>query len=69
MEEYFQRLADWIDLESAAEAERLQERRKRQNGPDAEKSGETLLDLVVTDDDSGLGGRYLLTLVKRNRTL
>ena len=69
MDEYFQRLADWIDLESVAEAERLNERRKRQNGPDAEKSGETLLDLVVTDEDAGLGGRYLITLVKRNRTL
>lgn len=69
MDEHFQRLADWIDLESVAEAERLKGRRQRQKGPDAEKSGETLLDLVVTDDDSGLGGRYLLTLAKRNRTL
>lgn len=69
MDEHFQRLADWIDLESVAEAERLNERRKRQSGPDAEKSGETLLDLVVTDEDAGLGGRYLITLVKRNRTL
>ena len=69
MDEHFQRLADWIDLESVAEAERLNERRQRQKGPDAEKSGETLLDLVVTDEDAGLGGRYLITLVKRNRTL
>ena len=69
MDEHFQRLADWIDLESVAEAERLHERRQRQKGPDAEKSGETLLDLVVTDEDAGLGGRYLITLVKRNRTL
>lgn len=69
MDEHFQRLADWIDLESVAEAERLNERRQRQKGPDAEKSGETLLDLVVTDEDTGLGGRYLITLVKRNRTL
>lgn len=69
MEEHFRRLAAWVELESRAEAERLQERRKRQNGPDAEKSGESLLDLVITDDDAGLGGRYLLTLVKRNRTL
>ena len=69
MDEHFQRLADWIGLESVAEAERLNERRQRQKGPDAEKSGETLLDLVVTDEDTGLGGRYLITLVKRNRTL
>ena len=69
MDEHFQRLAEWIDLESVAEAERLNERRKNQKGPDAEKSGESLLDLVVTDEDVGLGGRYLITLVKRNRTL
>lgn len=69
MEEHFQRLAGWIELESAAEIERLNERRQNQKGPDAEKSGETLLDLVITDEDAGLGGRYLLTLVKRNRTL
>ena len=36
---------------------------------DAEQSGGTLLDLVVADHQSGLGGRFLLTLVKRNRTL
>ncbi len=31
----------------------------------AERSGETLLDLVVSDHDTGLGGRYLLTFRKR----
>ncbi len=59
----------WIDLESAAEAEQLTERRKRLSSSDAEQSGATLLDLVIDDHQSGLGGRYLLTLVKRNRTL
>ncbi len=28
-----------------------------------------MVDLAVQDHESGLGGRYLLTLVKRNRTL
>lgn len=56
-------------MEADAEAERLAERRRRGNGAAAEKSGETLLDMVITDDEPGLGGRILITLVKRNRTL
>ncbi len=36
---------------------------------DAERSGDTLLDLVTTDYEPGVGGETLLTLVKRNRTL
>ncbi len=55
----------WLELESKAETERLAERRKRQTSKNAERGGETLLDMVVTDHDSGLGGRYLLTLRKR----
>ena len=35
----------------------------------AERSGETLLDLAIADQRTGLAGRYLLKLVKRNRTL
>lgn len=64
-EEHFDQLRRWLQLESAAEAERLAERRKRQTSKNAERGGETLLDMVVTDHDSGLGGRYLLTLRKR----
>ena len=56
-------------MEAAAEAQRLAERRRRATTEDAERSGETLLDLVIEDHDSGLGGRFLLTLVKRNRNL
>ncbi|MDA0660070.1 MAG: AAA domain-containing protein [Planctomycetota bacterium] len=68
---FFDRFARWIEWESAAEAQRLTERRKRigKSDSDAERSGETIVDLVVEDSESGLGGRYLLTLVKRNRTL
>lgn len=56
-------------MESAAEAQRLADRRQRQSGARAEQSGETLLDLVVVDHEAGLGGRYLFTFVKRNREL
>lgn len=56
-------------METEAEAERLAERSRGATRADAEKSGETLLDLVITDHEPGLGGRTVVTLVKRNRTL
>ena len=59
----------WLELESEAETKQIEERRRHGTKGDAERSGETLLDLVVTHDEPGLGGRTLLTLVKRNRTL
>ncbi|MEK6235621.1 MAG: AAA domain-containing protein, partial [Planctomycetales bacterium] len=68
-DDHFQRLMDWLQLESEAEKKRFDERRRRGTKADAEKSGETLLDLVITQTEPGLGGRTLLTLVKRNRTL
>lgn len=66
MSEHFQQLLNWLDLESAAETERLLQRQQRSGDPEA--TGETLVDLVVTDQEPGLGGRTLITLVKRNRT-
>lgn len=68
-EAYFERLARWLDLEAEAEIERLALRRQRQSAEYAERSGDTLLDLVVEDHEGGLGGRLLLTLVKRNRKI
>jgi superfamily I DNA and/or RNA helicase len=56
-------------MEADAETARLAERRRKSSGPEAERTGETLLDLAISDHTSGLGGRFLLTLVKRNRTL
>ena len=66
-EEHFIRMTEWLAMESEAEIERMAERRKARDSAQAEKSGETLLDLVIEESDSGLGGRHLLTLVKRNR--
>ena len=54
-------------MESDAEVERMAERRKARDSARAEKSGETLLDLVIEDNRNGLGGRHLLTMIKRNR--
>lgn len=66
---HFDKLFHWIRLESEAETQRLAERRQRSSGARAEQTGEALLDLAIEDHQSGLGGRFLLSLVKRNRTL
>jgi ATP-dependent RNA/DNA helicase IGHMBP2 len=58
--DHFQRLARFLDLESKSEAERSHEQA-------AEGTGECLLGLVVVEESSGLGGRCLLTLTRRNR--
>jgi superfamily I DNA and/or RNA helicase len=67
-EDHFLRLARFLELESRAEAERARDQAQRLAGPDAECSGTSLVDLVIAEEHSGLGGRCLVTLVKRNRT-
>lgn len=52
-------------MESDAERERLEERREVQSSSAAERTGETLLDMVVRSHATGLGGRYLVTFHKR----
>jgi ATP-dependent RNA/DNA helicase IGHMBP2 len=66
---HFERLAQLMDLEAKAEAEEARDRLQRLSPAEAEKRGDCLTDLVIADESSGLGGRCLLTLVKRNRTL
>ena len=68
-EDHFQRLIRLLELEAAAEARQVRERSDRLSATAAEKAGTALVDLVVVDESSGLGGRCLLTLVKRNRSL
>lgn len=64
-DEYFDRLLRWLALESDAERARLAERRGLGSGEDAERTGETIVDLVLCDHRIGLGGRYLLSYRKR----
>ncbi len=68
-DQHFQRLTAWLQLESEAEKQQIDERRRRGSRADLERSGETLLDLAIAGQEPGLGGRTRLTLVKRNRTL
>ena len=56
-------------MEASAERQRMAERRLRRDSKNAEKSGETLLDLVIHDHEPALGGRVRITFVKRNREL
>lgn len=58
-----------MELEGEAERQRVLERRKLRSPEEAEKRGETLVDLVAVDEQPSLGGRSLATLIKRNRTL
>jgi superfamily I DNA and/or RNA helicase len=68
-EDHFARLLRLLELESKAEAARAVEAGRRLSGAAAERTGNSLVDLAVEDEDTGLGGRSIVTLVKRNRTL
>jgi superfamily I DNA and/or RNA helicase len=67
-DEHFQRLARLLDLEADAEAEQALARTRGLSGEEAERTGTTLVNLVVREEYSGLGGRVILTLGKRNLT-
>ncbi len=64
-EDLFARLVRLLELEREAEAQRAVERSRRLSPAEAERAGNTLIDLVIADVEAGLGGRYLLKLVKR----
>lgn len=66
-EDHFQRLTRLLDLESKAEAREAVERGQRLSPAEAERTGNSLVDLVLVDEDSGLGGRTLVELVRRSR--
>ncbi|HEV3343683.1 MAG TPA: AAA domain-containing protein [Pirellulales bacterium] len=67
MHDHFERLAALLELENRAESQRSLERSRRLKPAEAEKSGTSLIDLAVIDQDAGLGGRYLVRFAKRGR--
>jgi len=67
-EEYFARLARLLDMEGRAAAQQAAERSRRLAPAEAERSGTCLVDLVVRDEEPGLGGRHLLRLGRRKRS-
>jgi superfamily I DNA and/or RNA helicase len=66
---HFERFVRLLELESRAEDQEAIERGRRLSSTDAERMGTSLVDLVITDEETGLGGRHLLQLAKRNRSL
>src|SRR5262249_7430505 len=65
-DDHFQRLPRLLELESAAEAEQALQQAQRLSPAEAERSGDCLIGLVVRDEQPGLGGRFILTLTKRD---
>ena len=65
---HFEHLSRLLRLEADAEAEQLAERARRQAGPEAERSGNCLLKLVIRDERPALAGRAIVTLGKRDQT-
>ncbi|HZZ82864.1 MAG TPA: AAA domain-containing protein [Gemmataceae bacterium] len=63
--DHFERLARLLNLESQAEAERILEKAGQ---PPDQQSGDCLVGLIVAEEASGLGGRFIVTLAQRNRT-
>jgi ATP-dependent RNA/DNA helicase IGHMBP2 len=68
-QDHFQLLSRLMEWEADAEARQHRERIQRASGAEAERTGQSLIDLVVREEYPGLGGRCILTLGKRNRTL
>lgn len=66
---HFDRLAHFLDLEAEAEKQESLRERTRFSATEAEASGNSLIQLVMREEDAGLGGRFLVTFGKRNQTL
>ena len=59
-------MVEWLAMESKAEIARMAARRDRLDDSQAEKSGETILDLVIDDTRPGIGGHQLVQFKRRN---
>jgi hypothetical protein len=68
-EDHLQRLARLLEVEKAAASHEARERFERLSRKDAERTGTSLVDLIITstDDRGDLGGRYLMKFAKRKR--
>ncbi len=64
--DHFQQLMDCIELEAEAELRQTLQDRQRLSPAAAERAGLSLTGLVLRDETTGLGGRSLLTLGKRD---
>ena len=65
-EDHFERLIRLLEIEAEAEAQRTAQSLSRLSPAEAEKSGHSLLGLMVNEQHAGLGGHVLVTLGKRS---
>jgi ATP-dependent RNA/DNA helicase IGHMBP2 len=66
VDEHFARLLRCLQWEAAAEADLARARLARMSPAEAEKTGASLVGLTIRDETTGLGGRALVTLGKRD---
>ena len=66
---YFQHLLRCLDFEAAEEAREVVRRAQQATGISAERSGDSLIGLVIRDEVAGFGGRVAVTLGKRDQRL
>lgn len=64
VDQYFDTLERWLELEGEAERARMARRRQIRSHSDVEKTGETIVQLRITDQQTGLAGRVLIDLAK-----
>ena len=67
--DHIQNLLRCLELEAEAEALEAAKRSRAGVGDVAERGGRTLIGLAIRDEQSGFGGRVVLTLGKRDRRL
>ena len=69
IEDHFHRLIRLLELEAEAEKQEALRELTLHSPAGAEASGSSLINLVIRDQDAGLGGRFLMTFGKRNQNL
>ena len=67
IEAHFDKLIRLLELETVAQARREADQARRFSGSEAERTGNSLVNLRVVDEEAGLGGRYILQLTKPRR--
>lgn len=65
-DEHFTRLLRLLQLEAKAEAQQMMAALRRTSAQDAERTGNSIVDLVIREEYAGLGGRMLITLSRRD---
>ncbi len=64
--DHLQRLGRLLEMEAQAEARQALERVQRLPAAEAEATGNCLANMVVREEHPGLGGRFVVTLSRRN---